>query len=74
MLVGMDSSVTSTYRHLADKVYKNPGTNVFGLFLSPLYIIRWKLPIYNKVEMPIYNKVEIDWFRRMTVCTIIYIY
>ena len=66
MLVGMDSSVTSTYRHLADKVYKNPGTNVFGLFLSPLYIIRWNLPIYNKVE--------IDWFRRMTVCTIIYIY
>ena len=48
MLVGMDSSVTSTYRHLADKVYKNPGTNVFGLFLSPLYIIRWDLPIYNK--------------------------
>ena len=66
MLVGMDSSVTSTYRHLADKVYKNPGTNVFGLFLSPLYIIRWNLPIYNKVE--------IDWFRRKTVCTIIYIY
>ena len=50
MLVGMDSSVTSTYRHLADKVYKNPGTNVFGLFLSPLYIIRWDLPIYNKVK------------------------
>ena len=36
-------------QHLADKVYKNPGTNVFGLFLSPLYIIRWDLPIYNKV-------------------------
>ena len=57
MLVGMDSSVTSTYRHFADKVYKNPGTNVFGLFY-PL----------------IYNKVKIDWFRRMTVCTIIYIF
>ena len=71
----MDSSVITTYRHLADKVYKNPGTNVFGLFYPPIYnkvgfayiyIIRWKLPIYNKVE--------IDWFRRMTVCTIIYIY
>ena len=33
----MDSSVTSTYRHLADKVYKNPGTNVFGLFYPPIY-------------------------------------
>ena len=41
----MDSSVTSTYRHLADKVYKNPGTNVFGLFYSL---------IYNKVEIAIY--------------------
>lgn len=62
----MDSSVTSTYRHLADKVYKKPGTNVFGLFYPP---------IYNKVGFAyIYNKVEIDWFRRMTVCTIIYIY
>ena len=38
----MDSSVTSTYRHLADKVYKNPGTNVSGLFYPP---------IYNKVEI-----------------------
>lgn len=59
----MDSSVTSTYRHLADKVYKNPGTNVFGLFYPP---------IYNKVGFA--YKVKIDWFRRMTVCTIIYIY
>lgn len=49
----MDSLVTSTYRHLADKVYKNPGTNVFGLFYPP---------IYNKVGFAyIYNKVKFTY-------------
>ena len=56
----MDSSVTPTYRHLADKVYKNPGTNVFGLFYPP---------IYNKVGFA-YISVSYTHLTLPTICSV----